>query len=127
MPVIAKLEIVINVRYGGYGISRKAAAELIRRGQPQAVAVATEQGITADQLDCEKPRLHSRAGEPLIMAIYDMQDQIPRHDPVLVAVVRELGKAANRDGSKLAIKEFYVGYEVTDEDDGIETLGSYSL
>jgi hypothetical protein len=86
--------VVYNACYGGFGLS------------PEALSVLCERkNITIPEY------------------IYRFYDGLPRHDPDLVAVVRELGKRANGAHAALMIEEVPLGarYRI-EEYDGSESV-----
>lgn len=88
-------EYLSNGCYGGYGISEKAYI-----------------------LYC-----HRKGIEPKIRK-YESYSPCSRDDPVLIAIVKELGKKANAKHSKLVIDLVYEEYAVgMHEYDGIENVG----
>ena len=91
-----KIKAVINTRYGGFGVSKKALLRLRELGQEDAL----------------KEELH----EEWASYLYD----ICRIDPLLVQVVEELGGEANGQGSQLQVVEGEVEFEV-DNYDGLES------
>lgn len=57
--------------------------------------------------------------------LYSVDCGVPRHDPDMVAVVRELGKAANGPCTDLKVKEIprkFLNYYYIDEYDGYESV-----
>lgn len=98
-------KIVYNTCYGGFGISQEAADEMVRRGHrgvEAALAQQKEYGCLDD--------------------VY-IDDFVSRTDPVLVAVVEELGERANGGSARLRIEEFEDDEHFLIEDhDGKERL-----
>ena len=79
MPTISEtvFPMVVHKAYGGYGLSRAASEEVARR---KGMQTRVEDGF-----------LYVGDG-------YDsVADTVPRHDPDLVAVVREMGEAAGKN------------------------------
>ena len=107
------MEIVINKCYGGYGLSNRAVELwLIKKNIPIAV-----NGVTSG-----KYHKYYIVGENDVFNAND----IKRHDPVLVEVVRELGKESWSHCAELAIVwapdgcEYYI-----DEYDGMESIETW--
>lgn len=100
---ICEAKVVINKRHGGYGLSRKAIERLIELGCEEAKVVLEEFN--------DKEYLRS---DPL----YD----IPRHHPLLIQVVEELGEEANGDSAELKVVNIKLGYDIIDYD-GLESIG----
>ncbi len=105
-----KIGVVYNGQFGGFSLSRIGvlrAREL--SGDPNWGGPC----IVGDVYE---------GGAPVDMD-FGYLDNIPRHDPVLVAVVRELGPAASNRHSDLQIAELPVGsrYRI-DEYDGNEAV-----
>jgi len=87
------MKIVINRCYGGFGLSQQAELLLA--------------DLKAADMDGIKP--------------FYLEDN--RNDPNLVAVVEELGEAANGDSAHLKVVEIPDGVEYTIEEyDGIERI-----
>lgn len=91
-------KIVYNACFGGFSLSAKA--------------VARAKELAPD--DPNWAKVDSR---------YGFVDDVPRHDPTLVAVVEELGKSASGSCASLAITEVVSGtlYRI-DEYDGNESV-----
>ncbi len=86
-------KVVYNSRYGGFGLSDAAIAELKALGMEPSWASPT----------------------------YEQWDGIVRHDPRLVDVVERLGRAADGPYARLAIRTVEGMYLVT-EYDGLEEV-----
>lgn len=97
-----KMEMVINTRYGGYSLSRKAQ-----------VLLAERKGMTLVERD---GWLYVEGQDYNL--IYNV---VPRNDPDLVQVVRELGDEANGESAKLKIVEIDIGVDLENYD-GVETV-----
>ena len=85
-------KVVINVCYGGFGLS-KEASEILR-----------DQGVDIDP------------------CYGFLRDDLPRHDKRLVEVVERLGEKANRKFSKLKVVEIDSPMYRIDEYDGMESV-----
>lgn len=102
------MKIVINTRFGSFGLSRKALElySVLKYG---------------DNFVEESPYymyIHIQADDVIV---YD--DCIERDDPLLVQVVEELGEQSWGKFSKLVIKEIPDGSEWTiEEHDGFESV-----
>jgi len=111
------MKIVVNRCFGGFGLSAAAFEALIARGW--TVATYDERGQYKDGsariVEDPKSQWHR------YYLIHEMNDV--RTDPDLIAVVEELGKAANGDCAKLEVVEIPDGveWEISDYD-GIETI-----
>jgi hypothetical protein len=91
--------VVINKCYGGFSVSRKAWTRLRELGEPTALEDNDDTGYDA------------------------FCYQIPRDEPRLIQVVRELGDAANGCNAELAVIEIPDDVEWTVEDyDGSEHI-----
>ena len=92
------IEVVINASYGGFGLSKEAETRL------------SELGCSRKQIsECTNP--------------YN-EEGLPRHDPRLVQVVKELGEEASGNFSHLVIEELPYGatcYRI-EEYDGSESV-----
>ena len=99
-------KIVINRCYGGFSISREAAAYMAERGHAQAAAELTA------------------AGEGNFYGfghVNGFDDSYKRDDPLLVEAVETLGDAANGSCSRLTVEEIPDGVEwQIEEYDGFE-------
>jgi hypothetical protein len=98
-------EMVINTCFGGFGLSQQAAEKIFRR-----------KGISYT-LESIGSRVYPLANGKTVDEI------VARNDLDLVAVVREMGKAADGDCAKLEIKSVTV-YVSTHSFDGKETIVS---
>lgn len=107
-------KVVYNACYGGFGLSNEAKDRMVELGYEMEV----------------NPNYDPRPGVEWYnrtqkYKIYD--EDISRHNPILVQVVLELKDKANGDCANLAIKEVDGPYRI-DEYDGfesVETPGSY--
>lgn len=99
------MAIVYNGCYGGYGLSPAAAVEVFRR-KGKEVKPTKWGGVEEVE-----------TGKTLYVT------SLPRHDPDLVAVVREMGDEANGECARLLIHECPAGsiYRVK-QYDGYEEL-----
>ncbi len=119
------MKVVINVCYGGFGLSQLACEKLIERGWP--VVMSSVEGhphgdrAIIDFSD-DKPTLRM-CGRYSVSIRYRYEDAF-RTDEDLVAVVEELGsKAASGEYAKLGIVEVPDGVSWTIEDyDGMEYI-----
>lgn len=100
-----KREIVINRRYGGFGLSDAAVREVARRCK---IELVEESGM-----------MFVAGGD-----YKTIESVVARDNEHLIAVVREMGEAANGGSAKLAIVEVTCTIEVT-SDDGLETVVVY--
>lgn len=106
-------EVVINRCYGGFSLSLKASKAVIER-----------KGLTPVLKEEGRSWAYYTTKEDDRWSCRDVQ----RHDPDLVAVVKELGKKANGDCAELQIYEVHGRYRI-EEYDGMESVeeeGSYS-
>ena len=98
-------KVVYNGCYGGFGLSNEAMDRMV------------ELGYTGFTLNPEyKPDSKS-----MFNFKYYGDYSIPRHDPILVQVVEELGKKASADCADLRIQEVNGPYRI-DEYDGMESV-----
>ena len=96
--------VVVNGCYGGVGLSVKAAKRLLELGSNE-VEISIEDEGTEYEWTC-------------------VSWNGTRHDPLLIAVVRELGESANSDCADLEIVEIQGNqYRIT-EYDGLESLNT---
>jgi len=104
-------KVVYNACYGGFGLSNEAMDRMI------------ELGYDGLKLNPE----YDPESKSMFNSKYYGDDNIARHDPVLVQVVEELGDKASGEYAKLAIAEVDGPYRI-DEYDGyesVETADSY--
>lgn len=86
-------EIVLNEKYGGFGLSWKAVERLQELDHPLAKVVEKHD-------DNFNSYLHD----------------IERDDPLLVQIVRELGDEANGECSNLVIRKYHIDLHIEYED-----------
>lgn len=99
-------DMVINTCFGGFGLSQRAAEEVFRR---KNIPYALEKFGS---------RVYPLADGKTV------DEYVPRNDADLVAVVREMGQAANGDLADLKIKSVTISIS-TDNYDGKETIVGY--
>ncbi len=92
-------KLVINCCYGGFGLSLSAAKWLAERGYEEAVEWMGE-----GEFD------------------WDFCPMGPRHDPLLVACVEDLGEQANGKYGRLSIETIESDRYIIEEDEGFETI-----
>ncbi len=98
-------KVVINTCFGGFGLSQKAQARLHELGSVYVRELTP--------LEREESVFHD---EDQYLLAYE----IPRHDPLLVQVVEELGAEAARVCSQLAVVEIQGTRYRVKEYDGLE-------
>jgi hypothetical protein len=127
------MKVVINVCFGGFGLSTAAVKALVARGckaiKAQAVKEYTGGGEWSGG---DHDRLKDagdgfQVGWPEDVLVKDgivyTYDDHERTDPDLIAVVEEMGAAANGDCASLKVVEIPDGIEwEIDEYDGNETV-----
>lgn len=100
-------KVVYNSCYGGFGLSNEAKDRMVELGY--------ELEVNPDYNPKSK-EWYNKTHK------YDTYDcDIPRHNPILVQVVEELGDKASGEYAKLAIKEVNGPYRI-DEYDGFERV-----
>ena len=131
------MKVVYNACHGGFGLSDKAVR---RYAEIKGLTLYPEEGtlkIITYWLVPKEQRTGCLSGDAWYAASREEQmtsnqrydeltlrpRQIPRHDPVLVQVVEELGKEANAGFARLQIRDVPAGsrYRI-DEYDGSETV-----
>jgi hypothetical protein len=108
-------EVVINTCYGGFGLSGEAIELYLKLKNITTYPEKDEWGHILYWLDKKKTKI-----------FYD-QD-LDRHDPILVSVVKQLGDRANGSCADLEVVKVRGRYRI-EEYDGRETIeeeGSYS-
>jgi hypothetical protein len=106
-------DIVINTQHGGFGLSRDAQIAWLERSRIAYTLVPRNDRHSTERYG------------PMIMVNskhwYDKD--IPRDDPVLVTLVRELGQAANGEHARLKVVRIPVDVDWQIEDyDGKEWI-----
>tara|TARA_R100000995_G_scaffold38122_1_gene17622 strand:+ start:134 stop:475 length:342 start_codon:yes stop_codon:yes gene_type:complete len=96
------VKVVYHRDYGGFELSRQAVEWLAKRGHPAAIKYLKDNPERTDRGWLWPPYW-----------------ELPRHDPLLVQVVEELGKDA---GSCLVVEEIGGDRYYITEHDGLETL-----
>jgi hypothetical protein len=106
-------KVVYNACYGGFGLSNEATEAYLKKIGANYTQAPSTLGFMGDMFEVD--------GE------YFSTHDISRTDPNLVAVVEELGEAANTRFSKLTIAELTPGtlYRI-DEYDGYESVMTIS-
>lgn len=100
-------KVVYNACYGGFGLSYKAKERMVELGYKMELN---------PNYDPTSKHWYNRTTK------YKTFDgDIPRHDPILVQVVEELGEGANGECADLQIKEVDGLYRI-DEYDGNESV-----
>ena len=94
------IKVVYNTCYGGFSISRACAERMAELGNEEAAFM-----ISGSE-----------------DSFYGYLDHTPRHDPVLVQAVEELGDAAGGRVSALDIHELSGRKYIIDEYDGMESV-----
>lgn len=106
------IKVVYNSCYGGFGLSNEAKDRMVELGYEMELNPSYDPRPGVDW--------YNRTQK---YKIYD--GDIPRHNPILVQVVEELGEKAGDEFAKLAIEEVYGPYRITEYDgyETVETLG----
>lgn len=102
-------KIVINTCFGGFGLSQEALARLRELGSPYVGEWAAEE-----------LKIGGWPDGPLYLDSYTNDREIPRHDPLLVQVVEELGSRANGNYAQLRVVEIPGALYRVSEYDGRE-------
>lgn len=102
-----KHKVVYNNCFGGFSLSKEAGQWLLDHNIEEPHKHDIEQS------------LHWIEEDSVFRSIYS---KIPRHHPLLVQCVEELGEAANGECAELAIEEIYGDVYKIDEYDGNETV-----
>lgn len=90
------MKVIINTRFGGFGLSRKALLALRKKGNQYALN-EPDYGEYWDTGKMRQKGIGEHNGSFL--------SEIPRHDVDLINVVEELGEEANGDSCELTIIE----------------------
>lgn len=103
-------KVAYNSCFGGFSLSRAA---ILRAREISGDQKWGNTHITGDAWDNGKP----------VDRDYGHIDKVPRHDPVLIQVIEELGEAANGECADLAIEDVPEGTQYRiDEYDGNERV-----
>jgi hypothetical protein len=102
-------KVVYNACYGGFGLSNEAMDRMVELGYD--LKLNPKYNPNAESKYDDTARKYECWGYV----------DCPRHDPILVQVVEELGEKADGAGAKLAIKEVSGPYRI-DEYDGNESV-----
>lgn len=100
------IEVVYNDQFGGYSLSYEATKMMADLGNWEALE-EMERPLSEGESEGDR---------------YLSTDETPRHDPILVRTVRELGSEANGPGSSLNIKELKGNSYIIKEYDGFEEV-----
>ena len=120
-------KVVYNACFGGFSLSDRALDLLCERGHPLALKEREDLARPLPEGESEALR---RAWATMAKDSHFVRG-IPRHDPMLVAVVEELGEVASGKHAKLKVQEIsgslyrideYDGSESVQEPDGIEWI-----
>jgi hypothetical protein len=102
------MKVVINRRYGGFGLSDKAVEACIALGMTVAADIETSNGFDFLRADFVSEDYYCLRGD----------DKAFRCDPRLVQVVEQLGRAAHGSYSHLKVVEIPFdtteGWKITD-------------
>ena len=101
------MKVVINKCFGGFGLSEKAMRMLVERGHKEAI-----KAVEIFEEERKKWKYWQ-------LTLYS---DTCRHDPLLIAVIQELGDAANGPHAELKIIEIEGPFYRIDEYDGSETV-----
>lgn len=100
-------KVVYNACYGGFGVSRKAAERLLELGVEEMAQEIKE----VDSYDLIS-----------LGDIYNIPNNLSRHDPRLVQVIEELGGDASGSYAELKIKEIKGKKYIIEKYDGYESV-----
>jgi hypothetical protein len=110
------VEIVLNREHGHFALSRAAILRLRELGHAGALQERLVGERDTDGTFCDDPHREDQYGI-----------HFDRLDPQLVAVVRELGPAANGRGANLRIVPIEVDYDIENPYHAHETVRLYSI
>lgn len=107
-------KVVINCCYGGFSLSDEGVKRYFELKGYTPIPVKTEYSFQCKWRCEELPNFYCR--------------DLERHDPVLVQVVKELGKKANGECANLVVVEVNGRYRINEYDgmESIEEEGAYS-
>lgn len=136
------MKVVLNRCYGGFSISPEAAQRLLDLGVTEiakpvkAVYSSAKPKYLKDDLARWRAYVAARAelgskkaqktvgyymvftaDEQFVLDTHPSEREgIPRHHPMLVQVVEEMGEAANGNSAELEVQEIDLTYEIDDHD-----------
>ena len=116
------IEVVYNDQHGGFSLSEAAAKRMAELGNKEAIeevkSVKEERERPLDEWEKEWEKESGKKWE--ICPKFFYLKKTPRHDPILVQAVRELGDKASGDGSTIKIKTLKGNRYIIREYDGLE-------
>lgn len=132
-----KFKVVYNACYGGFGISYTAYKWLIEHGLEEqylnrdsndqtidsrkyVMIIRDENGKLRDVRDTKIEQHHSDDDLNILCNLY--LNDIPRHHPLLVKCVEELGKNASGSCANLYVETIYSRIYKINEVDGYESV-----
>ena len=133
-------KVVYNNCYGGFGLSAKAIAYILRQNKPDVKLFFYKQDF--ENWDWHYTKCNEAEATHVFLkdfgdefyyaqvnqvqfndnVVYDSQVYKNRHDPRLIKAVEELGEEANSNYAKLRIAEIESDLYRIDEYDGLETV-----
>lgn len=133
-------KVVYNNCYGGFGLSVKAIAYILRQNKPDVKLFFYKEDVKSSDWYYTKCN-ESEATHVFLKdfgnefyykqvnqvqfndnVVYDSQVYTSRHDPRLIKAVEELGEEANSDYAELRIAEIESDLYRIDEYDGLERV-----
>ena len=125
------MQVVINRRYGGYGLSHEAIMALAELKGFKLFPIKGEYSTMQYWKKEHTPLTHKefmKLSETEREAYLKMKKEfkfepmyVPRHDKDLVKIVRTMGEAANGPFAHLVIVDAHKNYDI-DEYDGMEKI-----
>jgi hypothetical protein len=115
------MKVAINMCYGGFALSKKAVLWMAERG---CDAAAKEIAKMAQPKEREWWKWdEGDTGKMMSYSWHPWDDDLPRHDPLLIECIETLGDKADGPCSSITIVEIPDGvkYEI-DEYDGLERI-----
>ena len=133
-------KVVYNNCYGGFGLSAKAIAHILRQNKPDVKLFFYKQSF--ENWDWHYTKCSEAEATHVFLkdfgdefyynqvnqvqfndnVVYDSQVYTSRHDPRLIKTVEELGEEANTDYSELRIAEIDSDVYIIREYDGLERI-----
>lgn len=109
-----KYQVVYNDCFGGYGLSIEAVEYMAKLGHPVAKEAWNEYQREKDSEQVKK--------SPFPYRFFELEDKIPRHDPILVKTVKKLKSKAGGVFADLKIAKLDTNIYRIDEYDGAEIV-----
>lgn len=120
------IEVVYNEQYGGFSLSEEAAKRMAELGNKEAIEeverVKEEMERPLDEYEKEWEKEWGKEWKTHRICTEFYLKKTPRHDPILVQTVGELGDKASGDSCTLKIQKLKGNRYIIRECDGAEWI-----